>query len=147
MLRLPNHPLASSNGIVAEHRVILYDKIGDGAHPCYFCGSPIHWAKGSRISKRKDTIYVDHLNKDTHDNCPGNLVPSCLSCNQKRRHDAIQKGEKIIIKPTGSKVRAFPKICHYCGKTFYVPRHLLNDPRKGKYCSQDCMYQRTQRSP
>lgn len=147
MLRLPNHPLASSNGTVSEHRVILYDKIGDGIHPCYFCGIPVHWAKGTRTSKRGDSLYVDHLNKDTHDNRPENLAPSCLICNQRRRYDAIQDGELIIKLSGGHKTRGVARQCHYCGRTFYIAPSSLNRRGRGKYCSRDCMYQRGQGKP
>mgnify|MGYP003589876921 CR=1 FL=1 len=71
-----DHPLAS-HGAIAEHRMVLYDAIGPGPHPCNWCGELVGW--GGR-----DGIHADHLNGDALDNSPENLVPSCNSCNHRR---------------------------------------------------------------
>lgn len=79
------HPLAH-RGSVREHRVILYDEIGPGLHPCHWCKKPVSW-DGDRIHG----LHVDHLNNDRLDNRPENLVPSCLQCNWTRQNAAHMK--------------------------------------------------------
>lgn len=76
-----DHPLADSDGCVTEHRKVLYDKIGSGPHLCYWgCGAVLSWGTIHGIC-------VDHLDGDTMNNDPGNLVPSCFLCNIMRgRH-------------------------------------------------------------
>lgn len=69
------HPLSPSNGDLAEHRMVLYDKIGPGPHYCHWnCGKLLEWGghKG---------IFTDHLDGNKLNNDPENLVPSCLRCN------------------------------------------------------------------
>lgn len=76
------HALARG-GRLQEHRKVLYDLIGPGPHPChwrdvYSCGKDaLEW--GGRGG-----IFVDHLDGDTHNNSPENLVPSCNGCNIRR---------------------------------------------------------------
>ena len=73
-----DHPLADSHYKVAEHRAVLYSKIGPGPHPCFWCGQMLSW--GGR-----EGICSDHLDHDLSNNDPMNLVPSCSSCNSKRQ--------------------------------------------------------------
>ena len=70
------HPLAR-NGVVQEHRKVLYDAIGIGPHSCYWsCGrEDLIWSGG-------DGINVDHLNGIKDDNRLENLVVSCRRCNR-----------------------------------------------------------------
>lgn len=68
-----DHPLAI-NGKVFQHRMLLYDLIGPGEHPCYWCGMLLLWGQ----------ITVDHLNEIKHDNRHENLVVSCNKCNRLR---------------------------------------------------------------
>ena len=68
------HPLARSGGLLGEHRKVLYDKIGPGEHPCYWCGRTLSWGG-------LDGIVVDHIDEDRLNNDPNNLVPSCNPCN------------------------------------------------------------------
>ena len=61
---------------------MLWEKIGLGPHPCYFCGRPLNW----QVRKRdqpwpEDFLQVDHLDHDKDNNDPSNLVPSCFRCN------------------------------------------------------------------
>jgi hypothetical protein len=81
VVHLPSHPLAEgrAQGKVEHHRVILFDAIGEGPHPCHWCERPLTWRglPSQRIS-------VDHLDHDRLNNDLGNLVPSCLDCNTKR---------------------------------------------------------------
>lgn len=71
------HPLASHHGELLEHRKVLYEKIGPGEHPCYWCGKLRSWG-GSQ------GIHADHLDDDRLNNDPENLVPSCKRCNGRR---------------------------------------------------------------
>lgn len=80
-LYLPSHPLATKNGKVLEHRVVLYDKLGSGQHPCYGCSKALVW---------NYNLVVDHLDFDKLNNNPDNLVPSCDSCNVKRFNRLIR---------------------------------------------------------
>lgn len=73
-LKRPDHPLACATGIVFEHRMVLYDSIGPGPHPCHWCKQLLDW----------DDLQADHLNHIRADNRPKNLVPSCPSCNKGR---------------------------------------------------------------
>lgn len=79
-LRRPDHPLADSNGIVPEHRLVLYEKIGPGAHPCHWCARTVYW-------NGEPALVADHLNFLHDDNRPDNLVPACSPCNHQRMPD------------------------------------------------------------
>lgn len=80
LVYVPGHPLAGKNGRAYEHRVVLYDKIGDGPHPCHWCATTLQWtAKGE-----SDCLTVDHLDNRGDNNDPLNLVPSCQQCNGAR---------------------------------------------------------------
>jgi hypothetical protein len=73
-----DHPLAQKDGQLAEHRKVLYDKIGPGPHACHWgCGKRLEWGGW-------DGIHADHLDEDRLNNSPENLVPSCLKCNWDR---------------------------------------------------------------
>lgn len=77
--RAPGHPVAWQNGDAYVHRVVLYDKIGPGVHLCHWCGRELQWnVQGIH------RLIADHLDGDTHNNAPGNLVPSCRRCNSER---------------------------------------------------------------
>lgn len=72
------HPLAQADGCQYEHRVVLFNKIGEGTHKCYWCSKELTWkGPGPRL-------VVDHLNDDRWDNNENNLVPSCRTCNSHR---------------------------------------------------------------
>lgn len=70
-----DHPMAYSTGSVLEHRKVLFDALGYGEHPCHWCGKQMAW----------DVIQADHVNGDKLNNSQENLVPSCQSCNNRRR--------------------------------------------------------------
>lgn len=87
----PNHPLTvgKTHLMVAEHRVVLYDTIGVGPHPCHWCGKPgLRWDDG--------TLCADHVNHIRWDNIWHNLVPSCRGCNVRRHKPKIarRRGEQ-----------------------------------------------------
>lgn len=76
------HPTASKNGAVFDHRVVLYDAIGGGQHACHWCAKPVAWEQ----DQHDGGLEVDHLDGDKLNNDRSNLVPSCTSCNAKRRN-------------------------------------------------------------
>lgn len=80
VLNNPAHPLARAQGKVLEHRAVLYDSIGPGAHPCHWCGARLGWD----LVNGRGGLNVDHLDDDKLNNDPANLVPACLDCNTKR---------------------------------------------------------------
>lgn len=76
-----SHPLArGAAGSVGEHRVVLFEKIGPGSHPCAWCGTPVAWFPKTG-EKRLET---DHVDNDGLNNDPANLEPSCSACNGRR---------------------------------------------------------------
>lgn len=83
------HPLADKWGHVLEHRVVLYEKIGPGEHPCHWCGVTVRWEAG-----RAAGITVDHVDFDPSNNTPANLVPACNACNVRRCLERRWKGHK-----------------------------------------------------
>ena len=83
-----DHPLAIG-GIVGEHRVVLYEKIGPGTHSCNWCGTPVTWMVGkiADVHKRGKKLCADHVDRNTQNNAPENLVPACGACNTTRSSD------------------------------------------------------------
>lgn len=82
LVQAPGHPLAMANGQAYAHRIALYARLGPGAHPCHWCGATLTWrARGRRA------LTADHVNHNTLDNTPGNLVAACRSCNSSRIGD------------------------------------------------------------
>ena len=77
----PRHPLADRKGWVPEHRVVAYRAWGPNERACHWCGRWLAWEGNVN---RIDTIAVDHLDGDITNNRPGNLVPSCTTCNLHR---------------------------------------------------------------
>lgn len=80
--KYPGHPLAHSDERAYVHRVVLYDAIGPGSHPCHWCGKFVRWERSAR--KDAGALVVDHLDHNRHNNAVGNLVPACNTCNVKR---------------------------------------------------------------
>lgn len=74
-----SHPLSGKNGLLYQHRAVLFEAIGGGVHSCHWCRAEIEWkAKGGR------KLVVDHIDGHKRNNVPGNLVPSCHRCNATR---------------------------------------------------------------
>lgn len=78
--RRTGHPLARANGHVLMHRVVLFDAIGPGPHPCHWCFAPVDWRHGVVA----DALIVDHVDRNRSNNDRANLVPSCNQCNTAR---------------------------------------------------------------
>lgn len=75
------HPLAYKNGRLFVHRMVLYDSVGGGRLPCFWCGRPLFWNKNRFAS---GALYVDHADHNRHNNAPTNLLPACNPCNAGR---------------------------------------------------------------
>ena len=71
------HPMADKRGWIYEHRMVLFDAIGPGSHPCHHCGVTVTWGT---------SLETDHLDWNKANNDLTNLVPSCHSCNVRRTH-------------------------------------------------------------
>lgn len=78
----PEHPVAVQGGLVAEHRRVLYDRLGPGPHSCHWCGREVRW---DTYPTAPGELVVDHLDWLKHNNDPDNLVPACRPCNLARR--------------------------------------------------------------
>lgn len=79
LVRAKGHPLATSGHVAYLHRMILYDRIGPGTHPCHWCGTPVTWR-----APLPHTLEADHLDGNTANLHPANLVPACRPCNAGR---------------------------------------------------------------
>lgn len=78
--QMTGHPLANSSGRVYVHRVVLWDSIGPGEHPCHWCGWRVRWDWVDRAHM----LNVDHIDHDKRNNDVSNLVPACTRCNSTR---------------------------------------------------------------
>ena len=67
----PNHPLAAKDGVVSEHRMIVFAKYGWELPGCELCGKAVDWT----------TVHIDHKDRDVKNNAPDNLRPLCRVCN------------------------------------------------------------------
>lgn len=76
VIKVSDHPLAAKSGWVYEHRAVVYDLLGPGAHPCFWCREEMEWGR---------TLHIDHLDHVRDNNDPANLVISCRSCNTARK--------------------------------------------------------------
>src|SRR5690606_29961346 len=128
------HPLSTPSGKIPVHRIVLYEKIGPGPHTCHHCGTEINWMPGHRT--QPGALTVDHLNGDTTDNSPENLVPSCHRCNFMRTDRTIGDEELFIVRD-GRRLRAERRVCQTCNKTF-LHRTAKKKPNDGMYCSLSC---------
>lgn|SRR5690625_4076679 len=73
----PDHPLAWKDGRVRAHRAVLFDKIGAEPQPCHWCGTTVAWGGDPEL-------VADHIDGNTWNNNPDNLVPACQPCNLNR---------------------------------------------------------------
>lgn len=142
MKYLPDHPLAGRTGYISRARAVLYEKIGPGKHSCHWCDAPIEWMKGKR-GGMKGAVIADHVDRDIMNDAPDNLVASCHTCNATRnREDLIESDEHWIVNGD-HRTRAEKRTCHTCGAEFlYCPSKAGRGPRRGLYCSRECMYKR-----
>jgi hypothetical protein len=133
--RIPGHPLAAKNGDVQMHRLLLYERIGPGSHPCQWCGAPLTWMARMRPNT-PGYLTADHLDHDHRNNDPANLVPSCYRCNISR--SATRLGPDVLTVKNGSKrTRAVWRSCKLCGVRF-LHMAAARQPNKGQFCSRSC---------
>lgn len=120
---------------MGEHRLVLWGKIGPGSHPCYHCAHPVSWAPGMKTSK--GALVVDHLDHDTWNNDPGNLVPSCHQCNQKRKRVTrhVRDDETFVVaKSDCRRLRTVEQACQERGSAF-----MAVPSSHRKFCSPTCV--------
>lgn len=136
-----DHPIATRSGKIPMHRKVLWEKIGPGPHPCHWCGKPVDWMPGEHT--REGALQTDHKDNDGQNNDPANLVPSCHTCNVERGRDARFEDAPFII-TNGIRESATEMVCQApsCGQPFLIATKHLKNPKKGKYCSRECMYAR-----
>ena len=134
---IPGHPLADNRGLVKRNRAILYEKIGSDSHPCFWCGKVVTWM--ARTSLTDAYLVADHLDGDTHNDDPTNLVAACNTCNSKRTC-RIKEDETYVVLKSGKKLRGVEKQCIYCACEFVV----ANSKSEQIFCSRPCFigYQR-----
>jgi hypothetical protein len=136
---VPGHPIAPPSGVTAESRVVLYDKIGPGAHQCHWCGEEVAWIAGGGPAT-PNTLIVDHLDWDFRNNDPANLVSSCNKCNAHRTRSGDRRRleeEETIVVWSGVPTRAVERECEYCGSAFLIPPSATKRGR-GRFCSRSC---------
>jgi endogenous inhibitor of DNA gyrase (YacG/DUF329 family) len=132
----PDHPLAGERGYIAEHRAVLYEKIGSGEHPCHWCGKNVRWTRRLKGTGHAGMLVADHVNSDEHDNRPENLVPACQGCNGTRWH-RIEEGEPFVVRRNGKRLRAVVRSCEQCGGEFLAAAYEVRNG-KGRFCSMSC---------
>lgn len=134
------HALLPPGGspIVPEHRLVLFEKIGAGSHPCYRCGTVVEWMPGAGAVR--GAVITDHVNRDRADNSPGNLEPACVDCSLANRSNTLTDAD-LWVRHGNTRVRGVLRICPTCDGHFvaYVDRRR---PRAGTYCSRDCVWRR-----
>lgn len=108
------HPIAHADGRVLKHRLVLYNEIGPGSHTCHWCGRALLWL-GSGIGR----LVADHLDGDTWNNAPTNLVPSCRRCNQTRAYNPMflthcPRGHEYTVKNSYVRPDGGGRMCRTC---------------------------------
>lgn len=80
--------LVRADGSVLEHRLVLFNSIGEGVHECEWCGHEVAWEIPHRANgsdrERWDALVVDHEDGERANNDLGNLLVSCPWCNSNR---------------------------------------------------------------
>ena len=138
MVRAPGHPIAPPSGMLAVARLVLFDKVGPGPHPCHWCGVEVDWKTGLV----NGALIADHLNWDRNDDSPENLVPACLPCNtnrQREHQDRALQDDDLTMMWGGYRTRAVRRECEFCGSEFLtIPAEVKKG--KGRFCSRECGY-------
>lgn len=139
-----NHPLAPPSGRLPLHRVILYDKIGPGLHPCHRCGQTVNWSTTSRTGP--GVLVAEHIDQNPQNNSPENLAPSCQSCNIRAGRDSRFENTPFI-EVNGKRLRCAERVCEGCSTTFLIPLSELQTANKrgfngGRFCSLKCLHNR-----
>lgn len=139
MRRVPGHPIAPPSGTVAVARLVLYEKIGPGEHPCHWCGALVKWIAGGHVGT-PGSLMADHLDWDRANDAPENLVPSCNHCNAHRTAHggrAPLRHDELTMMWGGARTRAVRRYCNHCGTEFLtIPAEVRKG--HGRYCSRSC---------
>lgn len=133
-VRSAGHPLADARGKIKTHRLVLFEKIGPGEHPCHWCGEIVSWTKEGPV---RGALIVDHINNDGFDNSPENLVPSCSGCNTRRTRGGKLGKEDSVIIDSGRPRRAVESKCLRCERS-YLARISTRGILFTKACSREC---------
>lgn len=80
----PNHPLVNKSKTVRKARFILWEKLGGKNAACHWCKVELVWMVTEEQRKIENALCVDHLDRDSLNDKPENLVPSCRGCNANR---------------------------------------------------------------
>lgn len=135
----PEHPLRRDTPVVASHRILLWDKIGRGPHPCFYCGVTVSWFPD--LDTESLELCVDHRDQDKYNNDLDNLVACCRICNMRNTPRVISEEEDFITRSDGSRLRAIRSRCLRCSVEFLAPiRTYKKTPRL--YCSRACYHAR-----
>jgi len=136
---VPDHPIAPPSGVVAISRLVLYDKLGPGGHPCHWCGRTVTWRAAGGLAA-PNNLLADHLDWDNSNNHPDNIVASCNTCNAHRTRRGNRRllgEEELTVMWSGTKTRAIERTCEACGKVFLIPPSAMRGGR-GRFCSRSC---------
>lgn len=112
----------------------LYDMIGPGPHPCHWCGTQVDWSPGRR---GKGDLISDHVDGDTKNNSPENIVPSCHPCNIRRGHDRRLSSEEAVLETSRGRNAAQERVCLTCKSPFFALKTKVGRG-EGNYCSKAC---------
>ena len=111
---VPNHPHASTNGLVYEHILVAEQKLGRHLRP-------------------KEVVH--HIDGNKRNNAPENLMVFATD----KDHLGYHKGDEIFeINSVWYAIRkqTVRKQCQYCGKSFEI---RIGEANKGQqYCSHEC---------
>lgn len=133
------HPLTPSSGIVAVARLVLYDEIGPGSHPCHWCGETVRWIVGGGPTT-PGSLLADHVDHDPTNDAPENLVPSCNQCNSHRTRRGGRtpiQADDLTVMWSGVRTRAVKRNCETCdGEFLAIPAQLAKG--RGRFCSRSC---------
>lgn len=124
----PKHPIATPLGYVAEHRVVLYDKIGPGSHPCHVCGKLVSWSVDFNNIMTTAYLTADHLDFNRRNNAPDNLAPACGVCNIQRKADTLKLRRGFAFGIVS---------CRQCQKEFCSPLTVVGVTTR-EFCSKSC---------
>jgi len=139
MRSAPGHPIAPPGGVVAVARLVLYDKIGPGSHPCHWCDESVRWIVGCGPGE-PGTLIADHLDWDRNNDNPENLVASCHRCNVNRTRTGKGRSiadDELTVSRTRGRTRAIKRNCEFCNEQFLtIPATVRAG--KGRFCSRSC---------
>jgi len=142
-IKTKTHPLSDIRGWISIHRVVLFNSIGPGKHPCHWCGKEVNF--DSAYPKDLMALVVDHVDCDKTNNDLSNLVPSCCECNLRRDKAKHKKatqdkigvwlefnGERKILVQWAQDIGISPQALQFRIRNGWSIEDALTKPR-GKY--------------